>query len=138
VRATLCLLNAGRLSAGLPPLRLEPRLSLAAQRHAADMTRRRYFGHDSLDGSTFLERIRRTGYLRGAGSWRAGENIAWGSGWRSTPRSVTRAWMGSRGHRANILSPRFRDIGIGVAPGAPLGGVSGPAATYVTDFGSRR
>ena len=138
VRATLCLLSAERASAGLSQLRPEPRLSQAARRHAADMARRRYFDHDSLDGSSFLERIRRAGYLRGAGSWRVGENIAWGSGWRSTPRSVTRAWMGSQGHRANILSPRFRDIGIGVARGAALAGVSGPAAVYVTDFGSRR
>jgi uncharacterized protein YkwD len=138
VRATLCLLSAERASAALPPLRLEPRLAQAARRHAADMARKRYFDHDSLDGSSFLERIRRAGYLSGAVSWRAGENIAWGSGWRSTPRSVTRAWMRSKGHRANILSPRFRHIGIGVARGAPLGGVSGPAAVYVTDFGSRR
>lgn len=138
VRATLCLLNAQRASAGLRALRLEPRLSRAARRHAADMARKRYFAHDSLDGSNFLDRIRRAGYLREAVSWRAGENLAWGSGGRSTPRSVTRAWMGSGGHRANILSSRFRDIGIGVARGAPLAGVSGSAGVYVTDFGSRR
>ena len=51
-----------------------------------------------------------------------GENIAWGSGSRSTPRSIVRAWMASDGHWANILSAAFRDIGIGVSPGAPVVG----------------
>jgi uncharacterized protein YkwD len=137
VRATLCLLNAERARERLAPLRLERRLSLAADRHTGDMVRRRYFSHDSPDGSSFLDRIRRAGYLEDARSWSAGENIAWGSGWRSTPRSIVRAWMESSGHRANVLSSRFRHIGIGVARGAPASGVGGPAGTYTTDFGSR-
>lgn len=137
VGATLCLLNAERAARGLAPLRQERRLARAAERHAGDMARNRYFAHDSLDGSTFLDRIRSAGYLRRARSWAAGENIAWGSGSRSTPRSIMRAWMGSDGHRANILSAAFRDIGIGVSPGAPVVGVGGPAAIYATDFGAR-
>jgi len=137
VRATLCLLNAQRAGEQLAPLLLDRRLSLAADRHTEDMVSRRYFSHESLDGSSFLDRIRRSGYLDDARSWRAGENIAWGTGWRSTPRSIVRAWMESSGHRANILSSQFRHIGIGVARGAPAGGVGGPAGTYTTDFGSR-
>jgi uncharacterized protein YkwD len=47
-------------------------------------------------------------------------------------------WMHSAGHRANILNPQYRDIGIGAALGAPVE-VSGAsnAATYTTDFGER-
>jgi uncharacterized protein YkwD len=138
VRATLCLLNAERTRQRLTPLRLDRRLSKAADRHAGDMVRHRFFSHTSLDGSSFLDRIRSTGYLRKAGAWSAGENIAWGSGSRSTPRSIAQAWMQSPGHRANILSAEFRDIGIGVAAGAPLTGFGGTAGTYTTDFGSRR
>jgi uncharacterized protein YkwD len=137
VGATLCLVNAARSARGLAPLRHERRLAKAAQRHAVDMAHKRYFAHDSLDGSTFLDRIRAAGYLRESRSWTAGENIAWGSGSRSTPRSIVRAWMASEGHRANILSAAFRDIGIGVTPGAPMVGVGRPAAIYATDFGAR-
>jgi uncharacterized protein YkwD len=135
VRATLCKLNAARERHGLKPLKLNRRLSRAARRHSRDMVRRDYFAHDSPDGATVVGRIRRSGYLRGARSWTVGENLAWGTGRRSTPRAITKGWMNSAGHRANILSRSFRDIGIGVALGAP--GVTGRAATYTTDFGSR-
>jgi uncharacterized protein YkwD len=137
LRATLCVLNAERRARRLRPLRLNRRLSRASRRHARDMVRRRYFSHDSLSGADFVDRIRRTGYLRSARRWSVGENLAWGSGERATPRSILRAWMGSRGHRANILTARFREIGIGVAYGAPRG-ASSPAATYATSFGARR
>jgi uncharacterized protein YkwD len=137
VRATLCVLNAQRERHGLRALKLDKRLGKAARRHASDMDRRNYFSHTSLGGASFLDRIRNAGYLRGAQSWSVGENIAWGSRGRSAPRVVTRMWMNSPGHRANILSPSFREIGIGVSFGAPVGRGGGPAATYATDFGRR-
>jgi uncharacterized protein YkwD len=81
-------------------------------------------------------RILRTGYARNQG-WSLGENIAWGTGDLGTAGSIQRAWMESPGHRANILRPQFREIGIGIAVGAPVpGGDEG--ATYTTDFGVRR
>jgi uncharacterized protein YkwD len=100
------------------------------------MVHRDYFSHDSLSGASFVDRIRRTGYLSGPRSWIVGENLAWGSGDRSSPASIVRAWMHSPGHRANILQGRFREVGIGLASGAPES-VAGPAATYATDFGAR-
>jgi uncharacterized protein YkwD len=135
VRATLCTLNAERDRYGLAPLKLNRKLSEAARRHARDMVRRDYFAHDSLGGGTFVDRIKRSGYLRGAHRWTVGENLAWGSHKRSAPRAITEMWMNSAGHRANILSGSFREVGIGLAIGAP--GAGGPAATYATDFGSR-
>lgn len=135
VRATLCVLNAHRARNNLRPLRLSPRLSKAARRHSRAMARRNFFSHDSLTGASFVDRIRRAGYLRRARSWSVGENIAYGSGRRSTPASIGRAWMNSAGHRANILSRTYRAIGIGIAAGTPGGGGGG---TYVTDFGRRR
>ena len=136
VRATLCTLNAERARHGLPRLKLNKKLSTAARRHTRDMVRRDYFAHDSLGGGTFVDRIRRSGYLKGARSWSVGENLAWGSRERSAPRAITSMWMNSAGHRANILSPAFREVGIGFAIGAP--GASGQAATYATEFGTRR
>jgi uncharacterized protein YkwD len=135
VRATLCTLNAERARHGLPKLRLNKRLSKAARRHARDMVRRDYFAHDSLGGGSFVDRIRRTGYMRNASRWSVGENLAWGTHDRSAPRAITTMWMNSPGHRANILSASFREVGIGLAIGAP--NANGPAATYATDFGSR-
>jgi uncharacterized protein YkwD len=134
VRATLCVLNAHRARNDLRRLRLSPRLSAAARRHSRAMARRNFFSHDSLGGASFVDRIRRTGYLRGTRSWSVGENIAYGDGGRSTPASIGRAWMNSPGHRANILSRSFRAVGIGIAVGTPGGGGGG---TYTTDFGRR-
>jgi uncharacterized protein YkwD len=136
VRATLCTINAERGRHGLAPLRLNRRLSAAAAAHAGDMAARNYFSHDSLDGVSFLDRIRRAGYLDGAKSYTVGENLAWGSRERSAPRMITKMWMNSPGHRANILRSAFREIGIGVAYGAPVA-LGAPAATYATEFGAR-
>ncbi|HEU0023787.1 MAG TPA: CAP domain-containing protein [Thermoleophilaceae bacterium] len=137
--STLCLLNAQRARAGLRALRLNEQLSEAALRHATDMERRHYFSHTSRNGSTFVQRIRRTGYFRRVSSWFVGENLAWGAGRnRSTPRGIVAAWMDSPPHKANILQSRFREIGIGVTEGAPRRNVFGlPAATYATTFGAR-
>jgi uncharacterized protein YkwD len=136
VRSTLCLLNEERAHRGMRGLHLNRRLSKASRRHARDMVRRYYFAHDSLGGGDFVDRIRRTGYLRSAGRWLVGENLAWGAGARSTPDATMRAWMESPPHRANILNSRFREIGIGVVIGAPVHDAS-EAATYATDFGRR-
>jgi uncharacterized protein YkwD len=135
VKATVCLVNQQRSKRRLRRVRLNGRLSRAAARHAKDMVRRDYFSHTSPSGSTFLQRIKVTGYVQRARAWSVGENLAWGSGDRSTPRSIVRAWMNSPGHRANILNGRFREVGIAIVRGAPNGG---PGATYVNTFGSRR
>jgi len=133
--ATLCLLNRARARHGLPPLRTNPKLARAARRHARDMVRRRYFSHDSLGGASAFDRILRTHYAPRRSSWWLGENIGWGSLSRSQPAALVRAWMHSPGHRANILSRRFREVGIGIAPGVPLRGQRLAGATYTTDFG---
>jgi uncharacterized protein YkwD len=130
--ATLCLLNKVRRGKHLRPLRENQRLSKASQRQANAMTRRKFFEHGD-----FVGRIRSAHYLSGSRSWTVGENIAWGSYDYASPKSIVRGWMHSPGHRANILSRRFREIGIGLSLGAPVRGM-GRAATYATDFGSRK
>lgn len=136
-QATLCLLNAERSARRLAPLRSNPKLAAAAAQHSLDMVRRRYFAHDTLGGGSFDRRIVRVGYLRGARAWAIGENLAWGSGVLAAPVAIVSAWMKSPGHRANILDRRFREIGLGLAAGAPQ---ARPLAglTYTTDFGARR
>src|SRR3712207_9477847 len=123
-RATICLLNDIRREKGLRPFHVNDRLSLASQRHTNAMTNRNFFAHGD-----FVGRIRSARYLRGARGWTVGENIAWGSWDYATPRSIVRGWMNSPPHRRNILNRRFREIGVGVARGAPVRGHDN-AATY--------
>jgi uncharacterized protein YkwD len=132
-RATLCLINAQRTSRGLPALAADPRLTRAARAHAIDMVRRSFFSHVAPGGATMTQRVARTGYLRGARAWALSENIAWGAGTESTPTAIVTGWMESPPHRAAILDGRFRDLGIGVALGVPLGPPDG--TTITADFG---
>ncbi|MCW2993694.1 MAG: hypothetical protein JWQ18_1189 [Conexibacter sp.] len=134
VAATLCLLNEQRGAHGLSPLSESGKLDSAADDYAADMVERGFFDHVSPGGGTMLDRIKAAGWVP-SGSWSAGENIAWGSGSLATPASIVDGWMHSAGHRANILTGSFTQIGIGIADGAPVAGVHG-AGTYVTDFTS--
>ena len=135
-RSAVCLLNKERARRGLPGLRLNRRLSAAADNHTADMVRKRYFDHVSRTGRDVVDRLTHTGYLGRARSWTVGENIAWGSGSLSSPREIVQSWMHSPGHRANILSRRFREIGIGVVFAVPSHRWDG--ATYTTTFGAKR
>lgn len=133
--ATVCLINVERRKHGRAPLRANAGLALAGQRHARDMVKRRYFAHDSKSGANFAARIKRAGYLRGAGRAILGENLAWGNGSKATPRQIVRSWMHSPGHRANVLKPGYREVGIGVVRQLPVGGTRG--ATYAAEFGRR-
>ena len=135
-RALLCLVNAERTSRGLRALRTNRLLRRAALAHSRDMVRRRYFAHDSPSGADVVDRVRRTGFIPRSGSWAIGENLAFGTGPLGTPASIVRSWMGSPGHRANILQKRFREIGIGTVRGVPVAGAGG-GATYTNVFGAR-
>jgi uncharacterized protein YkwD len=132
--AVRCQINAIRVANGLKPIRPTKPLRVAAQRHSRDMVRRHYFAHVSPNGLTVTDRVRRAGYLEGAHRPRVGENIGWGSGSLATPAAIVKAWMNSPPHRAIILTPGFRDAGIGIAAGAPQGG---GGATYTLDVGRR-
>lgn len=132
-QTTLCLLNRERRARGLRPLRLNRRLSIAAARHSRNMVRKDFFAHGN-----FVARILNARYVGRRAAWSLGENIAWGTGSLATPAEIVRGWMNSSGHRHNILSRRFRDIGIGIARGAPgMGRSVAPGATYTTDFGRK-
>ena len=133
----LVLLNAERTKRGLAPLRRNAMLDEAASWQSHDMVLHRYFNHRRPGGPGLVQRIRRSGYLRGAGSWTVGENIAWAEAQLASPAHLVADWMASRGHRENILDPSFRNIGIGLVPGEPNRGSGLPALTITTDFGVR-
>jgi len=136
--ATRCLINVQRRRHGVRPVRADRDLRQAARRHARHMVVKDFFAHESPSGVQLVHRVRAAGYLRGADGWSTGENIAWGSGPLATPAATVRAWMGSPGHRANLLGRRFREVGVGIVPGAPVASVGRRAATYATVFGTVR
>lgn len=92
--------NAQRVARDLAPLRRDGCLTRLARAQAARMARDRELSHTTPFGRV-LDRCRLT---------LAGENVAYHPG---GSRAVVRAWMGSDGHRANILQPRFRLLGVG-------------------------
>jgi uncharacterized protein YkwD len=136
VRASvLCLVNNERTARGLGALADNAQLNKAAQGHSQDMVARRYFSHTTPEGTTFSSRIFASGYATSRTYRALAENIAWGSGSLGTPAQIVKSWMGSSGHRANILNGNLRDSGIGIAAGTPTGARTG--GTYTQDFGTR-
>lgn len=107
----LAAVNAVRSDSGLGALTLSDPLTREAQAHACDMAKRGYFSHTSPDGGTMEDRLRRarlTGMCRGA------ENIARG---QADINAVMHSWMGSTGHRRNLLDNRLSQVGFGLGPG---------------------
>ncbi len=136
--STLCLVNEERVERGLRPLAADGRLESAARRYAGAMVADGFFSHVSPDGGGLRGRLDAASWIPRSGSWSAGENIAWGSGELGSPQRIVKAWMASPGHRANILNRTYTELGLGIAVGAPaVAAGSGPAATYVADFGHR-
>lgn len=136
-RTTFLLHNQIRRNHNLRAFCVQPALQRAARAHSKDMIRRDYFSHNTKGRYTFDQRLRRFGYTpKGYRYYATGENIAYGSGPKGAPRSVTKAWMKSPGHRRNILDGKFREIGIGTYAGEYKGyrGVT----MYTADFGTRR
>jgi uncharacterized protein YkwD len=135
--ATLCLVNRERSTRGLNVLRNDPQLQQAAQGHTDSMAGGDYFDHAGPGGQTPLDRLRATGYIYSSRlGYVIGENIAWGTGTLSTPSAIVAAWMGSPGHRANILDPRYRDTAVGVSARPPRSLAHGQGGgLYTQDFG---
>jgi uncharacterized protein YkwD len=132
-RATLCLLNEERTSRGLAPVHRSARLTGVARRYAATMVRGKFVSHTSPSGTTFADRMRESGYLSRR-PWAVGEVIAWST--RATPAGQVRALMASPPHRHVILTPTYRDAGVGVAAGSPRQGFGGTQSMVtVGNFG---
>jgi uncharacterized protein YkwD len=132
----LCLINRARAHYGLQPLEYNADLRDSALGHSDSMVTHRYFAHEG-PGGTVDGRIARAGYLAHAQAFTIGENIGGGRGSHyGSPMAIFKEWMHSPPHRENILDPHFRDAGVGVARGFPLGANAG-AATYTVDFGAR-
>lgn len=103
--------NAQRKAAGLAPVKMSPALMKVAQGHACDNAARGKISHTGSDGSTLTQRLRRQNYLIRT----AAENTGWGF---ANAEVAMNYWMKSPGHRANILNPAMKEIGLGLADGS--------------------
>lgn len=139
IAACICILVAGPLSAqgtqdlgaaasatvtdirarnGLPPLTVSAALTRAATAHAQDMQANSFFSHTGSNGSGIGDRARAAGY----GFCFIAENIAQGQG---SLDQVMEGWMGSTGHRRNILSEGAQEFAL----------VRGAGSTWVMVLG---
>jgi uncharacterized protein YkwD len=130
--AMLCMTNFARRHSGLRELAGAATLNRAARFKSGDIIRCDSFSHEAC-GRDFTFWMERVGYIP-TPCWRAGENIAWGTGSYSTVRSIFASWMHSEGHRENILGS-YGQIGIGLRVGG-LDGYRG-AHVWTQEFGLR-
>ena len=132
-------LNEVRAAQGLEPLRSSPSLRSAARGHSRSMLDDGFFSHDSADGTAFSERIRRYYTDRGWRTWSVGEALLATQGIDIDAAGIVKAWLQSPPHREIILSPTFRDAGIGAlyAPTAPKAFSGAETVVVTADFGLR-
>src|SRR5262249_32756501 len=102
----LDLTNKEREKEKLPPLKPNPRLFKIARAHSVNMAKHEKMDH-KLDGKDPVQRIKEGGYKY----LYFGENIAYG---QENLEQLVKGWMDSPGHRKNILSKDFTEIGLGI------------------------
>ena len=122
----LTVMNQVRIAHGLRPLRADTRLEIAARGHSRTMLRTGTFSHGA-----FSARIRRAGVR----SPRVGENLAWSAGALAAASTIVQMWLASPAHRANLLHPGYRLVGVGAIRGC----FNGQRHTLMvtTDFAGR-
>ena len=118
--------NAVRAQHRLAPLRADARLERAARAHSQTVLRSGRLVHGD---------VRRRLSAYGVRSRAVGENLAWGVGSRASSAAIVQMWLASPPHRANLLRPGFRRIGIGHSVGT-FGGHGG-AAVVAANFAGR-
>jgi uncharacterized protein YkwD len=137
-RQVLAELNLVRAERGLQPLRVVTGLRVAAVTHSRSMLAVGFFDHASADGTSFDRRLRRHYPDRGWSTWSVGETLLSTSA-ALDARQIVGEWLESKPHREIILSPTWRDVGIGArfASAAPHEFGGAPTTVVTADFGLR-
>jgi|AGTN01.3.fsa_nt_gi uncharacterized protein, YkwD family len=104
----LRLVNVERAKVGAGALSYNWQAARVARIKSQDMINKNYFGHTSPTYGSPFKMMEDFGLKFSA----AGENIAYG---QKTPQEVMTAWMNSAGHKANILSKSYTQLGVGAA-----------------------
>ena len=131
-------INAFRSQHHLARLRLSTALTRAARAHSGQMAAVGYFAHESADGSAFWKRIQTFYGSSRWQVWSVGENLLWSSP-DVDAGGALKLWLASPEHRANLLSPKWREIGVSAVHAARAPGTFGGREVTIvtTDFGVR-
>jgi uncharacterized protein YkwD len=131
-------INGVRRAHSLRLLKRSPPLSVAAAEHTMEMGREGFFTHASLDQTVFWKRIERSYPSSGHRSWSVGENLLFVAPDVGAAEAV-QLWMDSPKHRATLLDPVWREIGIAARHFSSAPGVYGDESVTIvtTDFGVR-
>jgi uncharacterized protein YkwD len=137
-RQVLAAVNTFRAAHGLGQLRESRALDRAARVHSLEMGKVGYFAHSSADGTAFWRRIR---HYYGASShsyWSVGENLLWSSPGVSSAGAM-KMWIASPEHLRNLLTSRWREIGVSAVRVLDAPGIFGGRRVIIitTDFGDR-
>jgi len=126
----LARMNEYRAAEGLPPLRVDARLAKAAEDRMRHMEELGYWKHESPDGMSPFVWLAARDYAYAF----AGENLANGY---ETAGVLVESWMESPGHRANILSRNYQDVGIAIIEGSTTGPAMGKSIVVLFAAGPR-
>ena len=131
-------INTLRSQHGLAPLRVSVSLSAAARQHSSEMAVRGYFSHNSANGASFDKRIARYYPIGDRHYWSVGENLLWSSP-DVNAGGALEMWWNSPEHRKNMLTARWREIGLSAVHVASAPGTYGGREVTIvtTDFGVR-
>jgi len=103
------MVNYQREQAGVPALSSSSALFSAARNHSQDMATNNFFSHTGSNGSSPFDRMSAAGFSYSA----AAENIYAGNGSNNSASAAVSGWMGSEGHRQNMLNPTYTYAGVG-------------------------
>ena len=137
-RQVLAAVNRFRVAHGLVALRESGGLDRSARQHSLEMGRLGYFSHSSADGTVFWQRIQHYYPSRPNRGWAVGENMLWRAP-GATAAQAMQMWIASPEHLRNMLTARWRQIGVSAvrvlhAPGVYHGW---RVVIITTDFGVR-
>jgi len=137
-RSVLTDINVFRVAHHLTALQLSTPLTSAAIAHTQEMATQGYFAHESANGELFWKRIQTYYPSTPWVYWSVGENLLWSSPDVGAAQAL-QLWLNSPEHRANLMNPHWREIGIAaVHANAAPGVFHGLDVTIVTtDFGTR-
>jgi uncharacterized protein YkwD len=106
------LVNQQRALKNLKPLELDLGMLFVAREHSDEMAKFNHFSHAGRDGTMADERLAKVGIT----DWQGiGENIAFSQNADNEVELAIKSWLGSRGHRENLLNPSWTSSGIGIA-----------------------
>jgi uncharacterized protein YkwD len=131
-------INTFRAQHGLPRLTLNRDLTAAASEHSTEMATDGYFAHTSYNGQAFWKRIQSFYSSSSWPYWSVGENLLWSSPDVDADQAL-KLWVASPEHLANLLNPRWRQIGVSAVHMTQAPGIYGglDVTIVTTDFGVR-